>query len=313
MPPFESRAGDAGRLVGWGLLPRVRFHLVPLLLAFALVLSASLAAGASASVVSSGGFKYVTKNFTLNPGKALTYRAECPKRTHVLSGGHYNNGTFGDVIGAHSYPYDNGDPGRKPDDGWAAQLRGFTESYDVSIYAICAKLLPEYSSTVRAFEAGPVSVGGWSPTRCENTSLKVISGGSRAPVSAREVSSFPSPSSSGERWNVKIANHGQQAQDVTLFGVCTGLATDWGTGSDTAQSETQESAFASCPKATPHVVGGGVSVNGINSTNDAWDAAIAATRPSADMSGWDVWVDNYNGTPPETLGINVYAVCSAPL
>src|SRR5262245_18122908 len=86
----------------------------------ALALSATIAGTASASLVSSGGFNYVTKSFDLPPGKSKTFKASCPKRHHVLGGGHYNNGLYGDVISAHSYPYDSGDRGRKPDDGWAA-------------------------------------------------------------------------------------------------------------------------------------------------------------------------------------------------
>src|SRR5262245_43873535 len=113
-------------------------------LCLAVAMSLAFAVGASASVISDGGFKYVTKQFTLKPGDPKTTRAECPKRTHVLGGGHWNVGGYSDVIGAHSFPYDSDDHDHQPDDGWAAQLRAFGQSYTATIHAICGKTFPGY-------------------------------------------------------------------------------------------------------------------------------------------------------------------------
>lgn len=262
-------------------------------------------AGAAVTVTKLDGYKYVTKSFELPPGRAKTYRVACPERHHVLGGGHYNSGGYGDVIGAHSYPYDSGDAGRKPDDGWAAQLRGFTKPYPAEIYAICAKLLPEYESSIDTVPTGSGSADPATGLKCDNTSLDVLSGGTRGPLSVREVTGYPVSPSGPDRWVTVLANHGTQVKDVTLLNVCAGIDTDRGFDSGTGLPETQQLEEVGCPPATPRVIGGGTSLSG-----ERYNTAIAASRPNASFDGWRVWIDNYN--PFETVDILVYAICSAP-
>src|SRR5262245_59271143 len=107
----------------------------------ALLAGALLPEAAESSVAKAGGIRYVSKEVTLKPGKPRTLKAPCPRNTNVLGGGHYNSGGFGDVVGIHSYPYDGSDRNRKPDDGWAAQLRGFTTNHPAVVYATCAKVV----------------------------------------------------------------------------------------------------------------------------------------------------------------------------
>lgn len=264
-----------------------------------------LAPGAEGTVERLGGFKYVTESFKLPPGEAKTFKAPCPRRHHVLGGGHYNNGGFGDVIGAHSYPYDSADGDHKPDDGWAAQLRGFTARYDVSMYAICAKLVPEYEKSTHA--VSPFSTSSEYAVACSHGGLDVIAGGTRGPVSVREILGYPTGSPSGvHAWYGAVANHRAETEEFTVLNVCTGLDTARVIGSENGSPGTQELVTILCPPATPRVVGGAPRV-----FSGAYNTAIAASRPNANRDGWEVWIDNYN-TSDQVL-IQVYAVCSGTL
>jgi hypothetical protein len=306
MPPFESRAGDAGRVACRGALTRAGSHLLLLLLAFALMLSATVAAGASAAVVSSGGFKYVTKDFTLQPGGARTKKAPCPKQTHVLSGGHYNSGGFGDVIGAHAYPYDGDDRGKAPDDGWKAQLRAIGASVPASVHAICTRrVFPEYPKVTDTVI--PDGLEDLTQVDCDPVSLEATGGGSRGPAFVREVETW----SGGEDWTVGLANHGQAEKEVTVYAVCAEVpqmtfADDSPTVA--ANEDQQTLTEAECHPSTPHVVGGGFLSNGSDTLQGL--AVIAATRPGQNLSSWRVWMDNHGETNPN---IFARAVCSAPL
>jgi hypothetical protein len=103
-----------------------------------------------------------------------------PEADHVLSGGHYNSGSYGDVIGAHSYPYDGDDRDRKPDDGWAAQQRGFGDPYPAKVYAICARTFPEYLT--RTVTVNPTRQQDLSIVNCDPFTLRTTGGGSRGPA-----------------------------------------------------------------------------------------------------------------------------------
>jgi hypothetical protein len=264
----------------------------------------ALAPSANAAIVGQGGFKYVTKSFELPPGKTKTFKAPCPKRNHVLGGGHYNTGLYGDVIGAHSYPYDSGDRGRKPDDGWAAQLRGFTSSYIASVYAICAKVLPEYGEATHT--VSPLTTSSEFPVGCE-APLDVISGGTRGPVAVRENTGYPAGSPSGaEGWYGAVANHRSQTEDFKVLNVCAGIDTSKPAVQETASSETQEYVTALCPDAAPRVIGGSARV-----FQPSYNTAIAASRPTPSRDGWEVWIDNYNVN--DDVLVVAHAICSAPL
>lgn len=305
MPPFESRAGDAGRLVGRGLLPRVRFHLVLLLLAFALVLSVVVAAGASAAVVSSGGLKYVTKSFSLVPGKPRTHEAPCPKRNHVLGGGHYNSGGFGEAIGLHSYPYDGDDRNKQPDDGWAAMQRAFGEAQPAQVYAICARVTPDYAKKTETVP--PDAAEDRVLVKCPLNTLDVTSGGSRGPASVRGLSGL---FLGVNQWQQGVANHGTTAREVTVFAICSTLDVDAGQAQVVAEDGKQTFAQAQCPAEAPHVVGGALSTNYTGTIMG--NTAVAATLPhqfTTAFDGWRVWLDNYNAID---MNLHVAAICVPP-
>jgi hypothetical protein len=248
----------------------------------------------------SGGLRYVQEGHRLAPGSAKTFKAACPKRAHVLGGGHYNSGGYGDVIGAHSYPYDGRDRGRKPDDGWAAQLRGFGVSHPVSVFAVCAKLLPEYPKTEVTIDPGGGEV--IRKVTCPTPALSVTGAGSRGPASVREVAGAPFDP---DIWEQGLANHGTRPSEVTLWAVCSSLTPTYVYGNALAQPHQQTFVQAQCPPDASHVTGGGLASNSLNQGNNA----IAALQPfsiGAPFDGWRSWMDNYDDAATQ---ISAVAIC----
>ena len=268
-----------------------------------------LAASAPASVTVErvGGIKYLTKSFELQPGTPRTVRVACPARHHVLGGGHYNSGQYGDVIASHSYPFDSDDRRRKPDDGWAAQLRGFSQSYPATVHAICVKILPEYRSYPDTVSPGGEGATGRS---CTPASLEPVAGGTSGPAALRELRSYPTVDKGQLIWYTGFWNHASQALEGTRFIVCAGLDTTYVGAGGTATPQTQATEDVQCPPDKPRMVGGGVSIGGV--TAYQFNTAIAASRPAFSNGGWQAWVDNYN-TGAVDVPFSVYAVCVASL
>jgi hypothetical protein len=256
------------------------------LAAAAAALVAGPAAPARAAVESQGGFKYVTENFKLKPGKPSTFKAECPGNTQVLGGGHYNTGTYGDVIGLHNYPYDDGDNGKVPDNGWAAQLRGFGEKFKVKVYAICSGLKPEYLKTSFTVEQDSAPQG--AGLSCEGPVAEPISGGSQGTPKAREIENRSFMGS----WSLQVVYSGETTEKLKAFAICVNTPVLDG-ASAPIPGESQGSAIAECPPEAPNVVGGGV-----YPSDESNAVAIAATQPVAGsdspFGGWRGWLDNYN-------------------
>jgi len=253
------------------------------------MLATSPVATAGTKIEGHGGYKYVTESFKLKPGKPRTFKAVCPGRTQVLGGGHYNVGGYGDVIGAHSYPYDSADKGKAPDDGWAAQLRGFGEKFKAKVYAICSGLKPEYVTDEISFPADPAPNG--VNLLCEGPAAEPISGGSRGPFSVREVESRLFM----DTWQVAVVNDADDGKTIKVFAICVNTP-QAGTANSPVAAEQQGSAIGLCPPSAPNVVGAGVFPN--NSGNPYGEVAIAATQPTAGtespFGGWRGWIDNYN-------------------
>jgi hypothetical protein len=80
-----------------------------------------------------GGKKYVTKSVPAQDGAQVV--AKCPRGTHVSGGGAGADNGGGDVN--ESTPYDSGDDGSAPDDGWAAYFNDTGNVANMRVYAIC--------------------------------------------------------------------------------------------------------------------------------------------------------------------------------
>ena len=282
-------------------------HAGPGVTILVLLLACLAATVAQASVTRSGGFRYVTEAFKLKPGPAKTFRAPCPKRTHVLGGGHYNTGTFDEAIGVHSYPYDGKDPRKKPDDGWAAQMRAFGEKQRAFVYAVCAKLRPRYVRDELTVEPDGVAHSITVPCPAGTAPL---SGGSKGRATAREVPQSAQPLSG---WPLGLANHGFLASTVNVFAICSAGDVHVEIGSGTSAPAGQQTRTqVDCPAEAPHVIGGTLG-SGAGAT-ERWDTAVAATRPIAGafsrFGSWEGWLDNYSSG---SVFVGVNAICVPPL
>jgi hypothetical protein len=95
-----------------------------------------------------GSVSYVTASASATAGHGMVARASCPSAMHVAGGG---AAVQGDATASRlnaSHPFDSGDSGTGPDDGWRA--RGFNVSGSTKrlvAYAECVNLSPQYPMT----------------------------------------------------------------------------------------------------------------------------------------------------------------------
>jgi hypothetical protein len=87
-------------------------------------------------------------------------KLKCPGDTHVIGGGMLLTtippGPDRIAIDS-SFPFDGGDPGSKPDDGWAARFdnqTGITQQDRYTVYAICRAHRPTYRSKATTIPSG---------------------------------------------------------------------------------------------------------------------------------------------------------------
>jgi hypothetical protein len=259
------------------------------------------AAPAGASVIRSGGFRYVTKNYPSQSEALRTLSAPCPRGTHVWGGGHYNTGGFSEALPRHSYPYDGGDRGKSPDDGWKAQVSA-QEGVIVSVYATCAARPPRY-------ERGSVPAGGHLKTPGEvgcDKGFEAVSGGTQGYQHAIEAASGPDFGELG--WFVSLDNYGED-RVVKSFAVCVKRTVVAPSDNDEVLPGTQEGHSVSCP-AGLRIVGGGA-----GNPAPFRDIAMAASRPqgfgSTGADGWQVYLDNFDDS--NTYLFSVWATCVEPL
>ena len=83
--------------------------------------------------------------------QALKLTANCPASQHVVGGGATagQSGSIADAYVNSSYPIDDGDRNRTPDDGWRARLYGASQ-LDAAAIAVCAETKPRYRRLVSA-------------------------------------------------------------------------------------------------------------------------------------------------------------------
>ena len=275
----------------------------------------SIVSSGLAAVTVRGGVSYVRKNFTINRGQWVTFRVPCPSGTHVLGGGHYNGGGFSDVIGAHSYPYDGGDSDSKPDDGWAANLGAFNGSYPVTMYAMCANILPAYPTSTNVIP--PRSSGidpAYVPAICPESKPNVLSGGSRGRSTLQEWESSwrqRPVNANSDRWRVLAFNVDNEPRTLTTIAVCSALNTIDVTVEGSVGARSQALVTPDCSLDFPLVVGGG---GGFMLEPPFATGVIAAMRPvpaALPQGGeWEFWVDNFDLNAQNYFGT---VLCIEPL
>jgi len=92
-----------------------------------------------------GNLRHREKDLEIAAGKTKLAKVGCPGATHATGGGGAMEASGGDGWINSSYPYDDGDRGRKPDDGWKIRIYNQDgDSHPMEVHAICQKRLPRY-------------------------------------------------------------------------------------------------------------------------------------------------------------------------
>jgi hypothetical protein len=88
---------------------------------------------------------YVSRTTTIHPGQAGSVRAPCGNGLHVLGGGAALPRTGSAAFVNSTYPYDSGDAGSAPDDGWTARaFNGTGADRTLRVTAMCSGASPTY-------------------------------------------------------------------------------------------------------------------------------------------------------------------------
>jgi hypothetical protein len=163
---------------------------------------------------------YERKRFKVEPGEqSPTVRARCEDGRHVLSGG------FGATLTFHvnrSMPFDGGDRGKKPDDGWEVSLSNLNPPGDsrtqAVLYAICSKSTPRYRVR-RTTATGELSARVKCPRGSKATGVGGSTKGSGDETFLRALAPFEFGGARGRAVSV-LAKGSSNAPNVALAAVC---------------------------------------------------------------------------------------------
>jgi hypothetical protein len=155
---------------------------------------------------------------------ALTLKAPCKDGESVSGGGVYLGGAVNEAFVNSSYPFDGGDPGNKPDDGWKARVQNRAGLGKlVTTYAVCSDRAWTYRRSDREIlandDAGYIA-------DCEGPG-HLVSGGVKIRGPAGETvlrALSPYDSSDGDLapddgFDMNTANDGGD-RTATLFAIC---------------------------------------------------------------------------------------------
>jgi hypothetical protein len=264
-------------------------------------------------------YVYVTRSKTVRAGlNRVSLKATCPRRTKVVSGGVeiVAGLNLGNVVA--SFPFDDRDRRRTPDDGWVGIVNNKSGgSVTMRTHAVCTRVLSIQ------YVKGPVgsltgsSLGGGS-VACP-AGMQLTGGG--ASVSGKSplqqlMSTFPSDGGDplavpDDVWTVLISNRSGVDISFRAFAICTpagGLA--YISANQAVPVFTEGTATASCVAAGP-LVGGGADLLGSGSDHQL-QATIPVEVGAADGLR-DAWrVDTSNGSATVAGEIDLIAICDTP-
>lgn len=277
---------------------RTRILLVVAVMLAAFSATEMLATGATTRA---GKFSYVNENFSVR-GRAQSRLeiATCPPRTHVYGGGAATALEDG-VINA-SYPIDNGDRGKTPDDGWAIYYDNFENgSIQVSARAICGPMMPRYRRTGFVAPAGR-----YVTTRAACPRGTFVWGGgasNRGPFNTMYLSE--SGPYRKRRWESTVANVGGRRYSGVAHAICGSKRPKY------VQSSTSVPDFgrvwdAECPTQLHHAISGGVTHTGPGriGINGLYPLDNDGTVDAAYDDGFEANLDNYvNATKRMTVTV----------
>ncbi len=247
-----------------------------------------------------GAATHVTVNDTFTgPG---TIKAPCPAGMNVISGGMGTFNGFGGILLTGSYPYDGGDKGSTPDDGWKVDVtnRGGLET---AAYALCSKQTWKYvheNFTFPRFDDATATVACPSGTH-------VISGGGRAgtligllPGDGKDSDKAPD-----DKFVVHTESGATEKTKGVAWATCGKAKVKYVTTKTGPIAPLEEGGEfdARCPGGS-QVLGGGAGMN-VGHRDGALNSLFPMTE---DFQGWGAYLDNYDNS--KTNVGRVIAVCS---
>jgi len=270
------------------------------LTALAIVAALFAATPAQADVLRNGPYRYVSAEREASGFSTL--KANCPRKTHVLSGGAFTAAAFNDAHLIHSYPFDSKDRKRAPDDGWKVLMNGrFDIGTPTSVYAICRREMPTYEVGDHVATADEQTHGTVSCPK----GLSVTGGGTNGDLDVPEVSSLPVDGSPDE-WEFWVDNRDSDSLNHTLntFAICVDRELFVLQAEGTVAAGALETESRQCAPGD-YVVGGGYY------TSANYDESkILASAPFAFDSdandGWQARIANRTST---TMSVTSYAIC----
>jgi hypothetical protein len=234
-------------------------------------------------------------------GISIPQKATCPSDTKVVSGGGAIGGPAGTVALSGSEPFDNGDPGKRPDDGWRVYATNTTlEDRFLTAYAVCAKSgRYEYVSAEWSQGSGRSAGTAECPAGTNVMSGGGTSDGKHTSIELAESHPYnedadPEPAESWfTGWNAEIS----VGTYITVWAVCTPRPMEYvpvAASLGTPISSFQQGCDGQ------RVFGGGVDQAG-----NSLDVFITATYPH-ESSLWGLVMSNVSGFP---ANVTVWSVC----
>jgi hypothetical protein len=250
-----------------------------------------LAAGtAAASVTHSGGIAYVEKTHPDQPNGDERFHVNCPNGTHVLGGGARSFASFGGASIQHSYPIDQKDADKKPDDGWEVALFTGQPDVDWTVFATCTKRRVTY--VTRSFKADPMGLTN-RIVSCPGDQ-NIVGGGERASFKITQNSAFPIPSA----WAIFEDSFESKKVPFNGYAICAHFKTDINSDSITVPSGQSGGLTEGCDL-NRFVAAGGTSNGGSHGS-----ASVQFSYP--ENSAWASATNNFSGGP---MSVSVQAVC----
>jgi hypothetical protein len=278
-------------------------------------LAVAIAVIASSLVVSAGTANaatvfYVTKGTRVGPGiNRAVVRASCPKRWRVVSGGvEIEGGVRGGNVVA-SYPFDNRDRNRIPDDGWVGITNNKSAlSTVMRTFAVCVKTAGYvYNSSATTISGAALTL---TSAGCP-ADMEVIGGG--ASVSGKSpyielVYSTPTDTDGDDvrnnGWGVGVRNRSGAEQTIIRHAICAPENLAHTTFESDVPDGQKVGVGQQCAD-NRELVGGGVVLS------TALDNDLMSTKPTFSTSfvSNDGWLAESSNTSGATRSVSVTVIC----
>ena len=169
------------------------------------------------------GFASVIKSVNSNGSTRATAKSRCPKGTHAVGGGGYTTAGFGEQRLVDSAPFDSGDAGKQPDDGWRVTgdnvAPGSSTPQHLLAYAQCAPLGGlEYVSEQFNVKSGS---RGKRSAKCPKGEWVLGGGVSQDGAMAKELLvTTLFDSSTDKAWRARLDNLGGKKIQARAYAIC---------------------------------------------------------------------------------------------